>query len=181
MSKLEGNICYLTPFEDKHVNDANYLKWLRDYDVIKTINRLDYIVPVSFEEVKKYCDAVMSSKTDIFMALYYKPEDVFVGTVRISSINWHTRTADIGILIGDKTKWGKGIATDAVSTVGEYLFNVLGMRKLTAGTMGVNKGMIKVFGKLGFQQEGVFRKQDRIEGDYCDHVYFGCFKDEFNR
>lgn len=180
MVKLEGRISYLVPFGERHLYDENYLKWLRDYDVIKTINRLDYVItPVKFEEVKQYYEAVTNSKVDIFWALYYKQEDSFIGTVRISKIDRHAGTADVGILIGDKTKWGKGIATDALYTVCKYLFEELETRKLTAGTMAINPAMIRVFEKLGFKQEGVFRKQDRFEDSYCDHIYLGCFRDEF--
>lgn len=179
MFKMEGRNCYLVVFNEMHMNDERYYKWLCDYDVMKTINRIEYIMPIRFEEVKKYCESVINSKTDIFLALYDKNDGSFTGTLRISKIDWHIRTADVGILIGDKSKWGKGIATDAIHTVCGYLFNILGMRKLTSGCMAINVGMIKVFKKLGFQQEGVFRGQDRFEGSYCDHIYFGCFKDEF--
>lgn len=180
MTKIEGKISYLIPFDESHLNDERYLAWLRDYDVIKTINRLDYVrKPVSFEEVKRYYESVLNSKADIFWALYYKEEDAFIGTVKISKINEDTKSADVGILIGDKSKWNKGVATDAVRTACKYLFDALKMRRLTGGTTAVNTGMVKVFEKLGFKQEGVLRKQDRFEDGYCDHIYFGCFRDEF--
>jgi RimJ/RimL family protein N-acetyltransferase len=180
ITKLEGKISYLIPFDENHLNDKRYLAWLHDYDVIKTIGRLEYVrKPVSFKEVKRYYESVLSSKADIFWALYYKEGDEFIGTVKISKINQETKSADIGILIGDKPKWGKGVATDAVRTVGKYLFDTLKMRKLTSGTMAINIGMVKVFEKLGFKREGVFRKQNRFEDGYCDHIYFGCFRDEF--
>ncbi|KJJ84937.1 N-acetyltransferase GCN5 [Candidatus Omnitrophus magneticus] len=179
MFKLEGKKSFLVSFDEKHLNDPNYFGWLRDYEVIKTINRIDYIKPVSFDAVKEYCQNVMNSQTDIFLAVYDKNSDTFIGTARVSKIDLHARTADIGILIGDKKFWGKGIATDAIRAVCLYLFNIFGMRKLTSGVMAINPGMIKVFEKLGFQKEGVFRKQDRFEGAYYDHIYFGCFKEEF--
>lgn len=180
MFKLEGKISYLVPFTEKHLNDKNYLKWLQDYDVIKTINRLEYVnAPVKLAQLKEYYQEVSNSKTNIFLALYFKKEDRFVGTVKVGKINADTKCADVGILIGDKTKWSRGIATDAIHTICVYLFEGLKMRKLTAGAMAVNPAMIKVFEKLGFKQEGVFRKQDKFEDTYCDHIYFGCFRDEF--
>jgi RimJ/RimL family protein N-acetyltransferase len=70
-------------------------------------------------------------------------------------------------------------ATDAICTCGTYLFHDLGLRKLTAGLMGVNEQMLRVFLKLGFVVEGTRRQQDRFEDGYCDHIYLGCFADEF--
>lgn len=180
MFTLEGKISYLVPFEEKHLNDKNYLKWLRDYEVIKSINRLDYVCPVSFEAVKEYCERVIKSKNDIFLAICLKENNKFIGTIKVNNINWYTRIADIGILIGEKKYWGKGVATDSVYAVSKYLFEILGMRKLTAGLMQINLAMQRVFEKLGFQVEGKLRKTDWFEGKYIDHIYMGCFRDEFN-
>ena len=180
MFKLEGKISYLVPFEEKHLNDKQYFNWLRDYEVIKTINRLDYICPINFEAVKEYCEKVIRSNNDIFLAIYYKDNNKFIGTIRVNNLNWYTRIADIGILMGDKKYWGKGIAKEAIFSVLNYLFEILGMRKLTAGLMDINPAMEKVFEKLGFKLEGRMRKSDRYEGKYIDHLLMSCFKDEFN-
>ena len=179
MFRLEGKISYLVPFGNEHMTSKEYLSWLRDYEVIKTINRLDYVRPVSFAEMKEYCETLMQSKGDIFLAVYDKGDNVFIGTIRAARINWYTRVADIGILIGDRDRWGKGIATDAIQTFCQYLFGILGLRKLTAGLMSVNPALLKVFEKVGFQREGLFRKQDFFEDEYVDHIYLGCFRDEF--
>ena len=55
----------------------------------------------------------------------------------------------------------------------------MNFRKLTAGAMGTNKAMIHVFQKQGFIIEGTRRLQDRLESVYVDHIFLGCFKDEF--
>jgi len=176
---LAGRVCRLVPFGEEHLNDPRYLAWLRDYEVVKTINRLDYVRPVSFAEVREYCEGVMRSPNDIFLAIVARKGERFIGTLRVSQINWHTRTADIGILVGDRDFWGKGIATDAISAVGRHLLERLGMRRLTAGLMSVNPAMKRAFEKLGFRVEGVFRKHDRFEGEYVDHIFLGCMKEEF--
>lgn len=178
MLRLEGKISYLVPFVEAHMNSEDYFNWLQDYEVMKTINRLDYLRPVSFAEVKGYCETVMQSQNDIFLAMYERKDDLFIGTIRIK-IDWYTRTADVGILIGNRNYWGKGIATDSIFAVSTYLLNKLGMRKLTAGFMEINGAMRRVFEQLGFRVEGVFRKTERFEGQYVDHIYMGCFKDEF--
>ena len=179
MPRLEGIKTILEPFVERHLMDPSYLRWLQDYDVIKTINRPDYLRPVSFVEVKEYCETLQRSHTDMFFAILDRKGDRFIGTLRVSQLNWRTRTADIGILIGERGAWGRGLGTDAISTMGRYLFERLGLRRLTAGLMSVNPGMKKVFESLGFQQEGVLRGHDLFEGEYVDHFLMGCMKNEF--
>lgn len=177
--ELTGSVIRLVTFQDRHLHDENYLGWLHDYDVVKTINKRDYLRPVSFAEVERYCTQLMESPTDRFFAIHHARDDAFIGTLRVSKIDRETRTADVGILIGNKSYWGRGVATDAISTIGVYLFDRLGMRKLTAGLMGINLAMLRVFEKVGFQREGVFREQDLFEDRYVDHIHLGCFRQEF--
>jgi len=180
MFKLEGKVSYLIPFDDDHLNNPTYFTWLRNYEVVRTINCLNYICPISFDEVKEYYENLIKSKNDMFFAIYFRENDKFIGTIRVNRINWYTRIANIGILIGEQDYWGKGVATDSIFVIAEYLFRILGMRKLVGNYMEINPGMGKVFNKLGFKVEGKFRKADSFEGEYIDHIYVGCLKEEFN-
>ncbi len=179
MFRLQGRHIFLQTFSSVNIEDQSYLAWLNDYEVVKTINRVDYLVPVRLEDVRRYCEAVMISRTDIFLAIYLNNDSRFVGTVRVSGINWRAGTAEIGILVGDRTVWGQGVATDAIRTTTSYLFKAIGLRKINAGLMAANPAMLRVFTKLGFSKEGVQRLQDCYEDGYCDHIYLGCFKHEF--
>ncbi|MCG8670375.1 MAG: GNAT family N-acetyltransferase [Pseudomonadales bacterium] len=178
--RFDGVICYGLPFADEHLRNPNYLDWLRDYDVIRTLNLPSYWEPVTEDEVKRYCRNVMASDTDKFFALHAGDSGRFIGTVRLGHIDWTGGIGDIGIMIGERQYWGRGIAQDAVSAVAKLAFSRLRLRKLTAGAMSINPAMIHVFEKLGFQREACLRQHDRLrEGGYCDHIHLGCFRDEF--
>ena len=177
---IEGKISYVVPFTEKHLNNPKYIAWLRDYEVIKTLNLLLYIEkPVSYSELKEYYKNLCHSNNDIFFALISNESDEFIGTVRVSQIDKKLLSADVGIMIGEKEYWGSGISTDILKVVCNYLFSKLEMRKLTCGFMAVNPAMQRVFEKLGFKVEGIFRKRDFYEGKFVDHIYMGCFIDEF--
>lgn len=177
--QLEGKKVILVPFGDEHLHSPDYLEWLRDYDVVKWINRPEYLRPVSFAEVNRYVQSVWTSESDIFLAVVGKDDDQFVGTVRASQINRVNQTADLGVMIGNRQYWGQGLATDALSLLSTFLFERLSIRRLTAGLLEPNVAVLRVFEKLGFQQEGVFREHDRFEDAFVDHIYLGCFRHEF--
>ena len=180
LSRIEGRLIFAVPFSKEHINSPDYLGWLRDYDVIKTLDRPEYWDPVPFAEVEEYCYNVLASENDLFFALYHRADEVFVGTLRAGHINWRTMSADIGIMIGRRQYWGKGLGLDAVEAMSRWLFEELGMRRLTGGSMANNAAMVRIFEQLGFQHEARFRRSDVLrEGGYCDHVYLGCFRGEF--
>ena len=121
------------------------------------------------------------NQNTLFFAIYSTNPDTFIGTLKIGSINEHTGTADIGIMIGEKTFWGKGLGTKAVSLAAEFSFVELGLRKLTAGVMEINPSMSRCFEKIGFIKEGCFREQDLFEGNFVDHFHYGCFASEYKK
>ena len=179
---IEGARSRLVPFDTRHRDDPDYLSWLRDPEVVRTLNLPRYLAaPVPAAEVAAYCDALMRSDGDLFLALHDRSDGAFVGTAKAGHIDWHAGTADIGIMIGRRDRWGRGLATDAVYHLAHHLFERVGLRKLTAGSMAANPAMIRVFDRLGFAREGVFRRQDRLGDDYIDHIHFGCFADELRR
>lgn len=178
--RITGALTTLELFGNEHLNDPDYLNWLHDPDVVRTLNLPEYLAkPVPFEEVKSYCDQLMGSQTDLFLAIRCSSDDAFVGTIKAGHIDWRSGVADIGIMIGAQAYWGRGIAQDSILGLSRYLFDDLGLRKLTCGAMAINKAMISVFEKLGFRHEACLRAQDCIVDDeFCDHVLLGCFKHE---
>ena len=99
--------------------------------------------------------------------------DKHIGNIKLGPINWIYRIADIGVLIGEKDCWGEGYATEAIALIKEYAFNVLGLHKLTAGSIGLNEGSVKAFQKNNFKIEGVRKKHAFINGSYVDAILLG--------
>jgi ribosomal-protein-alanine N-acetyltransferase len=69
----------------------------------------------------------------------------------------------------DQQHNGKGYMTEAVRTLVEFGFNVLGLHRIEAGVMPHNAGSIKVLEKAGFHKEGIAKKNVKINGRWEDH------------
>lgn len=177
--ELEGTHIVLREFTEENLRDPRYISWLRDLEVVGAINRTEYLVPIKFKKIEQYVHNLFESKSDAFFAIYHADDDAFIGTLRILNIDWHARTAEIGILIGDKNYWGKGLAKDAVSTACKYAFSTLSMHKLSASNLATNIAMCKCFERLGFQKEARLRKHNLVNGEYVDRIAYGLFRDEF--
>src|SRR3546814_300643 len=178
--RIDGKQTYLVPFAEQHLRNPIYLAWLQDPQVVRTLNLPHYLArPVSFKELEAYYRRVVDSATDLFLALHRKCDDAFIGTLKAAQIDRYAGTADLGIMIGHKNLWGQGLASDALHALARHLFEVEGLRRLTAGAMATNPAMIRVFERLGFRREGVFREQDRLGNDYIDHIHLGCLRNEF--
>ena len=178
MLELTGRKVVLREFDMNHLNDACYFEWLRDPEVVISIYRMEYLLPMSLEALRTYVESLWSSGRDCFFAVHEKESGKFVGTQRIGHIDWRSGIGDVGVLIGDRTCWGRGYATDAVRIACAYAFDILSLRKLTGGTPMSNAAMIRCFERLGFKEEGRLRSQLLMRGEYEDHVLFGLLKGE---
>jgi RimJ/RimL family protein N-acetyltransferase len=179
MLELIGRKVVLREFVHEHLNDSRYFEWLRDPEVVLPIYRMEYLLPISFDAVRSYVESLWNSGRDGFFAIHEKDSGKFVGTQRIGHIDWRSGVADIGVLVGDRSCWGRGYATDAVRIACRYAFGPLSLRRLTGGTPATNEAMCRCFSRLGFREEGRLRKHLLIRGRYDDHVLYGMIKEEY--
>lgn len=112
---------------------------------------------------------------DVFREIH--AGDRFIGTIS-AHIDRPNSVADVGILIGDKSVWGKGYGTEAWIAFCNALFES-GIRKIEAGTMAANIGMTRIFLKSGMTFEG-FRDNhfDLGNGELSHMVLWGKFNGE---
>jgi len=175
---LKGKLTRVVPFSRHHRDSDSYLSWLNDPDVIKGLNLPNYHGGVERSTLQEYADQMAALQSVVFLAVHDITDDAFIGTVKAGQVSLHAQTADIGIMIGQRDRWGRGLGGDAVSVLSTHLFDTARLRKLTAGAMASNPAVISVFQKLGFQQEGRLRQQDLHDGRLYDHLLFGVFAEE---
>jgi ribosomal-protein-alanine N-acetyltransferase len=90
-----------------------------------------------------------------------------IGTIALTEFNEYHGVANLGIVIGDKGYWGKGVATEVATTLVRYAFEHLNIFSISAEVEEGNVAMMKVLEKVGFKHDGLFesarvKKQQRI-------------------
>lgn len=170
---IQGKRIFLRTIKESDIN-RKYLKWMHDQQV-------NQYLEIRFEKwskskIKKYIKDIKNNPAYLFLAIIFKEGDKHIGNVKIGPINRIHKFAEIGIIIGEKEFWGKGLATEAIKLVTDYCFNNLGLYKLTAGAYKNNAGSIKVFKKSGFKIEGIRKMQYLYRGSYTDAVLLGIVK-----
>lgn len=167
---IEGNRVHLCEIQ---LSDANrsYCKWMNDPKVNKYLE--SRFEKWSIKKLKDYVGEVKKNPSYVFLAVIEKGKNKHIGNIKIGPINRTHKFADVGIIIGEKSFWGKGFAAEAIKLVIDYSFNKLRLNKLTAGAYNNNIGSIRAFQKAGFLVEGVRKKHYLCNGDYVDSVLLG--------
>ncbi|HMH50535.1 MAG TPA: GNAT family N-acetyltransferase [Candidatus Acidoferrum sp.] len=74
-----------------------------------------------------------------------------VGTVGLSHIDRKGGNAEYGILIGEESARGKGIARAASDVMLDHAFNVLGLHRVSLRVFADNHAAIALYRRLGFR------------------------------
>lgn len=90
---------------------------------------------------------------------------LLVGTIGIKDINYVNRKAKIGYWIGTYYQC-KGIATECVKLVVNYVFNELKLEEISAYVFPDNHPSIKVLEKNGFEKTGEVNEYHHISSKY---------------
>ena len=167
---IEGDRVYLREVRPTDVNE-NYYRWMNNPEVTQFLE--SRFQPNSLEKLREYVDQKLADPDNLFLAIVSKKGDRHIGNVKLGPISWAHRTAEIGILVGEKDCWGKGYATEVIRLVSEFAFRTLNLEKLTAGCYKGNQGSVKAFLKAGFSQEGVRKSQFFSEGNRVDNILLG--------
>lgn len=172
-SFIDGERIYLRII---NLSDANkkYCRWLNDREINQYLE--SRFEKWSLKKLKDYIRKTKEDKDYIFLAIVTKDTNIHIGNIKLGPINRHHKFADMGIIVGDKAFWGKGVATEAIELMVSYAFNTLKLHKLTAGAYANNVGSIKAFKKAGFKIEGLRKKHFRDKNDYVDAVLLGKIK-----
>ncbi len=170
--KLYGkNIC-LRPFQESDITD-HYVSWLNDNEVVKYSNQrfLTHTIESSYQ----YLDS-FSNTRNMYMAIEDGSTKELYGSIT-AYIQSNHGTADIGLMIGNKKSWGKGVGSEAWKLMMDFLLMQSDIRKVTGGTMGCNIGMIKIMKKNAMIHEATKKNHELLDGKPVDIVYFYKFSD----
>jgi len=175
---IEGERIYLRAVCATDVNER-YHRWMNDPHVGQFLETR--FSPSSLESIAAYVRRMTEDPDIRFLAIVLKEGDLHIGNIKIGPIDWIHRFADVSLIIGEKACWGKGLGTEAIQLMVGYAFEVLNLRKLTAGAYVGNVGSIRAFEKADFVGEGLRRKQRFSAGTYTDEVLLGLIREERGR
>ncbi len=175
---LQGDKVILRRFTESDIDDY-YICWLNDADVVRFSNQrflkhdressLRYLA--SFEDTDNLFISVRDLSGD-------RPDGTHIGTqigTMTAYVSKHHGTVDVGIMMGDKSAWGLGYGQDAWNTLTSWLLSRDDIRKLTAGTMLCNTGMIKIMERSGMHHEATLKEQEVVNKQVVDILYYAKF------
>lgn len=160
--KIEGKRIFLRTLRG---NDATkkYCGWLNDPQVTRYLATKR----ATIAGLKKYIQEKNESSNSLFFGIFLKQNRKHIGTVKLEPINFKESKATVGIMIGDKNYWGKGLAPETIKLLIDYAFQKLKLKEVNLGVISENKAAIRAYQKVGFKVDRINKKSVC----YGDRVY----------
>jgi len=161
----------LRSMAESDVTDV-YLGWMTDPEVNRYLETR-FMAP-SAEGLREYVREMRGSANSWFFGIFLADDGRHVGNIKLGPVSSVHDSAPIGLVIGDRSVWGQGVATEAIGAIAEWAFSELGLAKVYAGSYAVNRGSVNAFLRNGFEIEGVQRRHVRLDtGERDDVVLLG--------
>jgi RimJ/RimL family protein N-acetyltransferase len=174
MLLLRGEKAYLCALERFDLV-KNY-GWGNDPELIHLAGIQPY--PKSSWEVEKWYECSLTNPNSRLFALKTRDGE-YIGNVELSRIDWRAGSAEVGLIIGEKEFWNRGIGEEALLLILEFAFGELRLHRISARILEHNARALRCFEKVGFIREGIERESFYQNGQYFSIIQMGILRREF--
>lgn len=152
-----------------------YLSWFRDGQVTSFLevdgNSLTH------QMVRDYMDS--GRQTGNYFMYAICADGKHIGNLKVGPIVKKHKVSDLICVIGDRSYWGKGLATEAIKLGNKLAFDSHDIRKLHGQIYANNIGSIKAYCKAGWIIEGVIQGRYLVGGEPMDQVLVSCHNPKY--
>ena len=105
-------------------------------------------------------------------------ERELIGRIGCFAIDWQKQTAELGIVIGESSAWGKGYGRDAINTLLRHIFETTALKHFNLFTFPENLRAQRSFAACGFRVVGCARRFSPDIGEF-DGIEMEITRQEF--
>jgi RimJ/RimL family protein N-acetyltransferase len=160
---------------------SKFTAWLNDPEVRAG---LLFHLPLSNTREEKWYEWVLKQPPEEHpMVIEVKIEGSWhmVGDIGFSSIDQRCRSAEVGILIGEKGYWNQGLGTRAMRLMLNHGFQTLNLNRVELEVYENNLRAIRSYEKVGFVHEGRKRQRMYKDGVYLDVLMMSVLRSEWKQ
>ncbi len=155
-----------------------YERWINDFEVSGTLAAVGWR-PHTAEDEERWYASSAAGNAEVYFTIYERSTSRPIGITDLRTIDHQHRTAEFGIMIGEKDCWGKGYGTETTVLMLDYGFTALGLHNIMLRAFSHNERGIRAYKRAGFQVIGRRREALRRGGRVLDIVFMDCLATEF--
>jgi RimJ/RimL family protein N-acetyltransferase len=141
--------------------------------------------PEKLEDVKEFINKRIAEVPNIpntwyQLGIIIKDTCEFIGDIGIHFMDEDNLQVEIGYTLSLENQ-GKGYATEAITSVINYLFNNLEKHRICASVDPSNIKSIQLLGRIGMRKEAHFKKSLWFNDEWTDDIIYAVLEEEWIR
>ena len=177
VKKIVGKHVYLAPITASEEEIAKFTNWMNSFEIsdyIATSSRI--YTPLNEKEHLEKSARDLNNRDFNIVAL---EKDQLIGSIILKEIDWVSRSAVLGIFIGDADFREHGYGAEAVNLILEYGFRQLNLNSVQLEVLADNERAHRCYLKCGFKDAGRLREHVFVAGKYHDIIEMDILASEF--
>lgn len=170
---ITGKRIYLRAWERSDLEA--FTRWFNDPEV--TVNLGDAYPALSSIQEERFFEQAMTEKHHY--AIVLRDGDLLIGNCGFGRVDEHNRSAELGIVIGEKSYWNLGYGREAVAMLLEIGFEGLGLNRVQLRYFDFNARGRRAYEAAGFVEEGRLRRSHYVAGAFHDMVIMSVLAEEY--
>jgi len=164
----------IVPFSRKYLTER-YVSWLNDPETMKYSEQRQkrHTIQSCYEYWKSF-----EGTPNNFWAIVLINQEKHIGNFTTYK-DTYNNVVSTSILIGERTLCGQGYGLEAREAMFSYLFREEKVRKITSGTLSVNKAMIRLMEKSNMIEDGRRKRHCIWRGKEVDIIYAALFREDY--
>ena len=158
-----------------------YHEWVNDPEVTEY---LSLFLPMSMEDEERwYENSLQRDMQERPFAMDLREEKTWrlIGNCAYFGFDREARSAEIGIMIGDKSVWNQGLGTQAMQLILRIGFGTFNLNRAFLRVYARNARAQRVYEKAGFILEGTLRQAVYKNGRYDDVHMMSVLRSEWEK
>ena len=156
-----------------------FVIWINDPEV--TAGLTLFLPMSSVDEDKWFDNAMQRPQEEKPLVIDMKDGDGWrlIGNSGFFNFDWVARSAEVGIMIGDKSVWNKGYGSEVMTLLLRHGFRTLNLKRVYLHVYAENERAIRTYEKAGFVHEGRMRQAVYKNGKYSDVLFMSVLREEW--
>jgi RimJ/RimL family protein N-acetyltransferase len=155
------------------------MTWVNDPEIVGNLAAFSGS-PMTRDDELAWIRKTLAS-TDRVWSILAGDDGRYLGQIGIHQIHARSRVGRLGCVIASRDEMGKGHGSAAIRAVLERGFGELGLHKLWLMVFRKNERGRRLYGRIGFVEEGVLREEYFHEGAWHDMVRMSMLAHEWRQ
>jgi RimJ/RimL family protein N-acetyltransferase len=173
---LPGSRLYLRPLE---LDDGRaVVEWMNDREVLRYLTKT---IPINSFREDEFLRTLYKDEKNVHLGIVVRDDHRLIGRVSLVNLDIVGRTAELSLVIGDRSAWGKGYGVEADGLMLRYGFDFLNLHKVYAWVLEGHHHSVRVLEENRLVREGVLREHIYRDGKYHNVLLYSILAPEFRR